>query len=130
MRLSPDIHFPLTVFYDGSCPVCSREIAHYRALSRSDRLHFVDISADSFDAEDLWLDQAALMKAMHAQDADGRLYLGVEAFRAMWLGLPGLHYHWLSRLFGLPGIHLAAVVGYRFFARFRHWLPRPDSRDE
>jgi predicted DCC family thiol-disulfide oxidoreductase YuxK len=93
-------------------------------------LHFVDISAASFDAEALGLDQAALMKAMHVQDAGGRLYLGVEAFRALWLGLPGLHYQWLSCLFGLPGIHLLAVFGYRVFARFRHWLPRPYPRDE
>ncbi len=122
MGLSQEILFPLTVFYDGSCPVCSREIAHYRTLSRSDRLHFIDISAASFDAEVLGLAQSELMKAMHAQDAAGRLYRGVEAFRALWLGLPGLRYRRLSQLLGLPGLHLLVVLGYRVFAPVRHWF--------
>ncbi|APG28322.1 hypothetical protein A7E78_10955 [Syntrophotalea acetylenivorans] len=124
MGRSPKILFPLTVFYDGNCPVCSREIFHYRPLNRAGRLDFIDISAPSFDAAARGLDQAALMKAMHVQDAAGRLYLGVDAFRALWLGLPGLRYRCLSQLLGLPGVHLLAVLGYRVFARFRHLLPR------
>ena len=125
-----DVLYPLTVYYDGSCPVCSREIDRYRTLSQSDRLHFVDISAASFDAVALGLDPSALMKAMHARDAGGRLYLGVEAFRALWLGLPRLRYRYLSQLLGLPVLHLLAVFGYRIFARWRHWLPRRCSRDK
>jgi hypothetical protein len=33
-------------------------------------------------------------------------------------------------LFGLPGLHLLAVLGYRVFARWRHWLPHRGPRDE
>jgi predicted DCC family thiol-disulfide oxidoreductase YuxK len=130
MRRSHDILFPLTIFYDGSCPVCSREIAHYRALNRAGYLDFIDISTASFDAGVWGLDQSALMKAMHARDAAGRLYLGLEAFRALWLGLPGLRYRRLSQLLGLPGLHLLAILGYRVFARLRHLLIRPLPRDE
>ncbi len=128
MSPSQDTLFPLTVFYDGSCPVCSRKIAHYRALNRAGRLHFVDISAPSFDAGAWELDRPALLKAMHARDAAGRLYLGVEAFRVLWLGLPGPRYRRLSQLLGLPGLHLLAVLGYRIFARLRHLLPRRRPR--
>lgn len=130
MGRSQEILFPLTVFYDGSCPVCSREISHYRALSRDGRLNFVDISAESFDAADWGMDQAALMKAMHVKDAAGQLYLGVDAFRALWLGLPGLRYRSLSQVLGLPGLHMLAVLGYRIFARYRHLLSRPLRRDK
>lgn len=130
MGRSREILFPLTVFYDGSCPVCSREISYYRGLSRDGRLDFIDISAPSFDAAKWGLDQAALMKAMHVKDAAGSLYLGVDAFRALWLGLPGLRYRRLSQLLGLPGLHLLAVLGYRVFARFRHLLSRFLPRDE
>lgn len=130
MSLSQDILFPLTIFYDGSCPVCSREIAHYRVLNRAGRLDFVDISTASFDAAAWGLEQSALMRAMHVQDASGHLYLGVDALRALWLGLPGLRYRRLSQLLGLPGLHLLAVLGYWVFARFRHLLPRRCSKDE
>lgn len=115
--------FPLNVFYDGSCPVCSREIAHYRGLDRHERLYFIDISSPSFDAGAWGLKRTGLMKEMHVQDACGRLYRGVDAFRALWLGLPRPLYHRLSRLLGLPGLHLLAVLGYRVFARLRHLLP-------
>jgi predicted DCC family thiol-disulfide oxidoreductase YuxK len=130
MRRSRNIIFPLTIFYDGSCPVCSREIARYRALNRAGRLFFVDNSAASFDAGDWGLDQSALMRVMHVQDAAGHLYLGVDAFLALWLGLPGLRYRRLSWLLGLPGLHLLAVLGYRVFARLRHLLPHPLPWDE
>ena len=122
MSLPPKPAYPLTVFYDGSCPICSREIARYRGLDRIGRLHFVDISLPSFDGEPWGLDNADMMKAMHAQDASGRTYRGVDAFRALWLGLPGPVYPRLSRLLGLPGLHLLAVIGYRVFARLRHRL--------
>ena len=115
--------FPLTVFYDGSCPVCSREMAHYRELDRACRLRFIDISAPSFDGEAWGLGEADLMKVLHAQDASGRIYRGVDAFRALWLGLPSLFYRRLSRLLGLPGLHLLTIVGYRLFSRLRHLLP-------
>lgn len=34
-----------TLFYDGGCPLCSREVAHYRGLDQSDRVPWVDIHA-------------------------------------------------------------------------------------
>ncbi len=129
MGLSRDTLFPLTVFYDGNCPVCSREIAHYRALNRVGQLCFVDISEPSFDAGAWALDRTELFKAMHARDAAGRLYFGVDAFRVLWLGLPGPRYRRLSRLLGLPGLHLLAVLGYWVFARLRHLLPRRRPMD-
>lgn len=123
MNLQQDPVFPLHVFYDGSCPLCSREIDHYRGLDRHGRLCFIDISASGFDAGSWDLNRKELIKVMHVRDAGGRLYRGVDAFRALWLGLPRPFYRRLSRLLGLPGLHLLAVVGYRVFARLRHLLP-------
>ncbi|MEZ4483118.1 MAG: DUF393 domain-containing protein [Syntrophotaleaceae bacterium] len=124
MSLRPEPVFPLQVFYDGSCPVCAREMAHYRALDRDGRLCFIDISGSAFDAASWGLQHQELMQVMHVRDACGRFYRGVNAFRVLWLGLPQPLYHWLSRLLGLPGLHLLAVIGYRGFARLRHRLPR------
>lgn len=129
MSLRSTIVYPLTVFYDGSCPVCSREIAYYRGLDRIGRFHFVDISDPSFNGDTWRLDKAELMKVMHVQDAGDRIYRGVDAFRALWLGLPGPFYPRLGRLLGLPGLHLLAEIGYRVFARMRHRLPGRLEKD-
>ena len=37
---------PLTVWYDGACPLCTREIALMRRLDRARRIEFVDVSDD------------------------------------------------------------------------------------
>ena len=34
-----------TVYYDGACPICSREIAQYRKVQGAERLDFVDVTA-------------------------------------------------------------------------------------
>ena len=33
------------LFYDGGCPLCRREIAHYRRLDRAGQIHWLDIDA-------------------------------------------------------------------------------------
>jgi len=35
---------PLTVFYDGACPLCRREIAFYQRLDRAQRLVWRDVA--------------------------------------------------------------------------------------
>jgi predicted DCC family thiol-disulfide oxidoreductase YuxK len=118
------IVFPLTVFYDGGCPVCSREMNHYRRMADGSKLDFVDISDPQFTADRYGKSLDEFMKEMHALDASGRYYRGVDAFRAIWKGLPVSIYGDLATLLGFPGIHLLARIGYRGFARVRRFLPR------
>jgi predicted DCC family thiol-disulfide oxidoreductase YuxK len=40
----------LTLFYDGLCPLCSREIAHYRRRMPEGAADFIDITDPTFDA--------------------------------------------------------------------------------
>jgi predicted DCC family thiol-disulfide oxidoreductase YuxK len=125
--MSGEIAFPLTVFYDGGCPVCSREIDRYHRMSSGDKLVFVDISDPAFDPKRYDRTLEEFMAEMHAMDADGRFYRGVDAFRALWQGLPVSLYGVMGDLLGLPGIHLLARIGYRVFARLRRLLPRLDK---
>jgi len=119
--------FPLKIFYDGGCQICSREMSHYRQKSDEEKLIFVDISTPDFSPGQYGLTQEEFMAEMHAVDASGHIFRGVDAFRALWKGLPGSIYGDLSILLGLPGIHLLARIGYRGFARMRHFLPRVES---
>lgn len=116
------IRTPLTVFYDGACGVCSREIRHYRSIA-DQRVRFVDIAAADFAAEAHGVSAAEFQAQLHVQEADGRFFTGVEAFRRLWQVLPSPFYPLLAAFVGLPGVHLAARAGYAVFARCRHLLP-------
>jgi predicted DCC family thiol-disulfide oxidoreductase YuxK len=122
--------FPLKVFFDGGCPVCSREIEHYRKMGGEDKLIFVDIDDPEFAPEEYGLTREDFMKEMHAMDASGEFYRGVDAFRALWSGLPVSIYGDLAGLLGLPGIHHLSKIGYRGFARMRRFLPRVEKTCE
>lgn len=116
------VRYPMKIFYDGACGVCSKEMAHYRKVA-DQRIRFVDIAADDFNAEDYGRSSDDFQRELHACDADGCFYTGVEAFRKLWEALPSPFYPLLSLTVGLPGVNFAARTGYAIFARYRHLLP-------
>ena len=90
------------VFYNGACPICSKEIEHYRHLDHSGEqaLAFTDISAADHGLSKLPLSQDEAKRRLHVLDADGRLLSGIPAFAMIWAHLP--RYRWLSSLTRLP----------------------------
>jgi predicted DCC family thiol-disulfide oxidoreductase YuxK len=122
MNLSPT--FPLKVFFDGACPLCSREIDHYRRQDRQGKLTPIDISAPDFEPQRYGIALQAFMAELHAIDQAGTVYRGVAAFRAIWRAFPEkTAYRVLGWLIGLPLIEPLAGIAYRLFARLRPHLP-------
>ncbi|MCS6778278.1 MAG: DUF393 domain-containing protein [Geminicoccaceae bacterium] len=101
---------PLVV-YNGSCPICAREIAAYRrsAGRHAVELGFLDASRPDADLAGLGLDADSAARRLHLV-ADGRLLAGVEAFAALWDRLPG--WRLLARLVRLPGVRKLADLVY------------------
>lgn len=116
----------LTLFFDGACPLCSREAAFLRRLDKHRRLAFIDIAAADFDPSPWGLDLDRLMARMHAIDADGRLIEGMEVFRRAYR-LVGLG--WLLAWTGWPGLRSLADLGYRAFAKVRPRLSSAPCTD-
>ena len=69
-----------TIFFDGGCPLCRREIAHYRNLDKNKNLTWVDITRETKRVNRLGLDQDRLMERFHVMDAHGRLLTGAWGF--------------------------------------------------
>lgn len=116
----------VTVWYDGGCPLCRREIALMRRLDRKGRIAFVEVSDAT--AADCPLDPALLLARFHAREGQGPLVSGAAAFAAMWRAIPGL------RLFGeiarAPPLLWLLERSYRLFLRIRPRLQRWAARME
>ncbi len=112
----------LTVYYDGACHLCSREIAHYQKKDKLQRIEFMDISKPSFDAQREGLDPLQVNRVMHARLANGECQTGIDAFIAIWQTLPG--YGWMAYLAKHSGVHWLLSVIYKGFAKIRPWLPK------
>lgn len=118
MNIPPSPAYPVTLYYDASCRLCSGEIRNLRARDTAGRLAFVDCSPEGFTGGPA--PRAALMEAIHAVDAAGRVYTGVATFRVAYaaVGLP-----MVSALLGLPGVSHVAARAYPVLVRHRHRLP-------
>ncbi|MEQ1684818.1 MAG: DUF393 domain-containing protein [Burkholderiaceae bacterium] len=117
---------PLTVYFDGACPVCSAEIAHYRRQPGAQACHWVDAAACT-DAEfGPGLLREAALKRFHVRSPDGQLVDGMRGFAALWRALPRTA--WLGRLasFGpMPGL---LDVAYGVFLAVRTLWRKPPGR--
>lgn len=104
----------LTVWFDGGCPVCRREIAWMRRLDWHRRIEFVDL-VDA-DAAHCPLDRGELLARFHARE-DGRLLSGAAAFAVMWRAIP---LFWpLGQLARLPAVLTLLERAYVRFLRVR-----------
>jgi len=117
--------FPITVFYDGSCSVCSAEIEHYRRKDHAGRLVLIDISSPDFKPEMYSISRQAFMYELHVIDRKGGVYKGIEAFWAIWQAFPAATlYGMMGTLVTLPVINPLARLCYKGFARIRRYLPK------
>jgi predicted DCC family thiol-disulfide oxidoreductase YuxK len=108
----------LLVWFDGSCPLCQREISLMRRLDKRGAINFVDVARGDASCP---LDRATLLGRFHARE-DGQIVSGAAAFAAMWRAIP------LLRPLGLAARNPLILAGlerlYLVFLRFRPSLQR------
>ena len=74
----------IEVFYDGQCPLCTREIDLLRRLDRRKRIRFTDITAEGFDEAAYGRTQRQFMDRIQARLHSGQWIEGVEVFRQLY----------------------------------------------
>lgn len=120
-------HTPrLTVYFDGGCPVCTREMGMYQRMRGAEQLQWIDVSICGPAALGAGLTQAAALARLHVRRPDGRLASGARAFAALWSALPATR--WLGRVAGLPGVVHLLEAGYRGFLIVRRLWRGPAAQ--
>ena len=107
----------LTVYYDGKCGLCRREIEYYKRVAPADRFVWLDIATDPASLADIDISQADALRRLHARDASGVVYVGVAAFIAIWQGLN--YWRYLAMIVNLPFLKPLAAFTYDRFANYR-----------
>jgi predicted DCC family thiol-disulfide oxidoreductase YuxK len=75
----------LTIWYDGACPLCIREIALMRRLDKRRAIEFVDLVPNDAPCP---IDRQLMLDRFHAQAPGGPILSGAAAFAAMWRVIP------------------------------------------
>lgn len=109
----------LTVWFDGACPLCSREIALFRRMDKKRAIRFLDIRSPETACP---LSQADLLARFHAQEPGLPLVSGAAAFAAMWRAIPILRP--FGELARVPLLLKALEFAYVAFLKFRPALQR------
>ena len=107
----------LTVYYDGKCGLCRREIEYYKRVAPVDRFVWLDIANDPAGLADLDISQADALRRLHARDSFGNIYVGVAAFIAIWQGLN--YWRYLAMIISLPFFQPMVAYAYDRFADYR-----------
>jgi predicted DCC family thiol-disulfide oxidoreductase YuxK len=111
--------YPLTLFFDSYCPVCSAEMKELEKLDTAGNLRFEDIHVDDFSARFPHIDPVAANKIMHGVYADGTMILGLDVAHQSWRAVG--QKRWLGIL-RLPVVRWFSDLGYLFFARYRYGI--------
>ena len=107
----------ITVFYDGKCGLCRREIEHYKHIAPEGIFIWQDITSDASTLESLGIVYADGLKLLHAQDAQGKIHIGVDSFLLIWQQIP----RWgiLAKIVAAPLILPLVNIIYHRFAAWR-----------
>jgi predicted DCC family thiol-disulfide oxidoreductase YuxK len=79
----------LTVLYDGKCPLCYKEILHYKKKDSKDLLKCIDITHPDFKIDDYGLQIEAVNLKLHSIDESGTVFTGIDTFLEIWRRIPG-----------------------------------------
>lgn len=111
----------LTIFFDGNCPLCAREISALRARDRQQRITFENIYAADFARRYPAIDIVKADRTLHGQLADGTMIYGLDVTAKAWRLVEA--HRWIQVL-RWPVIRWFTDTGYLLFARLRHPLGR------
>ena len=75
------------VYYDGSCPLCKREIGFYHKQKGSEKVSWIDLSLSQNIEVEPGLTKSSALKRFHVKLENGSIVSGASAFISLWLSL-------------------------------------------
>ncbi len=121
MTPTTDPLYPLFLYYDSRCPLCTAEMQNLMRRDRAGQLRFADIWAPDFAGPPGSATFDDLLALIHARGANGQVLRGVEVFRRAYEAV-GLG--WVTAFTRWPVLGPLVDRAYPVLARNRYRLPR------
>ena len=107
----------LTIFFDGGCPLCRREVDFLQSRNQKGHLGFVDINNSDFSLDPKYgITYKQAMERIHALKIDGSVIKDIKVFQEAY-GLIGLG--WIYAPTKLPVLDKFIEFIYGLWAKYR-----------
>ena len=118
----------LTIFFDGECPLCKREVDFLQSRNQKSYLKFIDInSSDFLENFNQEISYKQAMERIHALKSDGSLIKDIKVFQEAY-SLIGLG--WIYAPTKLPIIDKLIELVYGLWAKYRLKITLRPSLEE
>ena len=107
----------ISVFFDGKCNLCSKEINYYQRIAPKNTFNWVDITKTPDELDKFEIKLSDGLRLMHVADSRGNIFTGVDAFIIMWKQIK--YWKFLGLFVSLPIVKQIAKLLYQFFADWR-----------
>ncbi len=114
------VTYPITIFYDASCPLCTREVSLLKKYDSADQIKLIDCSPTEYTGESGYT-RDAMMKLIHARDAAGQWMIGAPVFAAAY-NVTG--FAAIARMWGAGALQPVWRVVYPWIANNRMLLSK------
>jgi predicted DCC family thiol-disulfide oxidoreductase YuxK len=115
------VAYPITIYFDGSCKLCSSEINNLVARDKHGAILLIDCSPVDFDDRGLPANRETMMNMIHARDAAGEWLRGIDVFIAAYRAAD---LNFISWMLAHRWIKPLAARGYPWVVRNRFRLSR------
>ena len=89
----------LTIFFDGGCPLCKREVDFLQSKNQKESLRFIDINSSDFSLDlENGITYRQAMERIHALKSDGSVIKDIKVFQEAydWIGLYCIGLSWVG----------------------------------
>tara|TARA_B100000965_G_scaffold195140_1_gene163043 strand:+ start:88 stop:489 length:402 start_codon:yes stop_codon:yes gene_type:complete len=107
----------LTIFFDGGCPLCKREVDFLQSKNQKGYLSFIDINSSDFSLDfKHGISYKQAMERIHAFKSDGTVIKDIKVFQEAY-SLIGLG--WIYAPTKLPVLDKFIEFIYGLWAKYR-----------
>ena len=117
----------MKIFFDGECPICSREIHFYKRKAGTVRCEWVDVNRLSEEFIPNGYTRDDLLKRFYVNHPTEGITSGAMAFALLWQEIFG--WHWVVDALKVPIIGQTCDFTYRVFLFIRQTYLRRVSCD-